>query len=289
MATSEDSTKHFFPSMHRSVRKSSRITKRKSARKNPMSTHFRFGGNRKDPLNLNGLIEKKKQLTQSVATSSSSMTTADNDSLNNGNDRPVEILLQPDIFDPLRLDTSSRNDDELNNLYSIPSTSTNEPFANNPMTYTNRKKRYGKKRRHIPPPRYGNFQGYYGYRQPNHDQRLQYFEQNWFHNKQVLDIGCHTGHVTFYVAEHFQPTQIVGVDIDQQLIQRARHQLWNRIQTFNSTNNSIINNNNDDHSSNNSNKSYPFNLRFQQVCIDFFFSQVLLYKPLYIYIFRVIE
>ena len=61
--------------------------------------------------------------------------------------------------------------------------------------------------------------------------------------------------MTFYVAEHFQPTQIVGVDIDQQLVQQARHQLWNRIQTVNNNNN----NNSDQH------KHYPFNLRFEQV------------------------
>ncbi|CAF1002341.1 unnamed protein product [Adineta ricciae] len=258
MATNDDATKHFFPPMQRSTKKSSRIMKRKPARKNSIPTHFRFGGNRKDPLNLNALIEKKKQ-SAAAAGSSSSMTNANNDNLDNGNDRPVEILLQPDIFDPLRLDTTSRNDDELNTLYSIPSNSTNEAFAHNPMTFTNRKNRYGKKRRHSLPPRYGNFQGYYGYRQPSHDQRLQYLEQNWFQNKQVLDIGCHTGHVTFYVAEHFQPAQIVGMDIDQQLIQRARHQLWNRIQTYSSTNS-----NNTDHNGNNANKCYPFNLHFQQ-------------------------
>jgi ribosomal protein L11 methylase PrmA len=59
--------------------------------------------------------------------------------------------------------------------------------------------------------------------------------------------------VTFYVAEQFQPTQIVGVDIDQQLVQQARHQLWNRLQTANT------NTNMDQH------KRYPFNLRFEQV------------------------
>jgi hypothetical protein len=245
MATSDDSTKNFFPTMQRSIKKSSRITKRKTARKNPIHTHFRFGGNRKDPLNLNGLIEKKKQLTETTSSSTSN---------DNGNDRPVEILLQPDIFDPLRLDTSSRNDEDLNNLYSIPSNSTTEQNANNPMIYPPRKNRYGKQRRNTQPPRYGNFQGYYGYRQPNHDQRLRYLEHDWFHNKQVLDVGCHTGHVTFYVAEHFQPTQIVGVDIDQQLIQRARHQLWNRIQTTNNPTTNDIN----------QNKRYPYNLRFQQ-------------------------
>jgi hypothetical protein len=143
MATSDDSTKNFFPTMQRSIKKSSRITKRKTARKNPIHTHFRFGktfsfnyeqfpcfsllgGNRKDPLNLNGLIEKKKQLTETTSSSTSN---------DNGNDRPVEILLQPDIFDPLRLDTSSRNDEDLNNLYSIPSNSTTEQNANNPMIY----------------------------------------------------------------------------------------------------------------------------------------------------------
>ena len=50
-----------------------------------------LGGNRRDPLNLNELIQKKKQLT-----------------INNNdiplNDRPVEILLPPNIFDPLCLD-----------------------------------------------------------------------------------------------------------------------------------------------------------------------------------------
>jgi len=197
MATSDDSTKNFFPTMQRSIKKSSRITKRKTARKNPIHTHFRFGkifsfkydrfpcfsllgGNRKDPLNLNGLIEKKKQLTETTSSSTSN---------DNGNDRPVEILLQPDIFDPLRLDTSSRNDEDLNNLYSIPSNSTTEQNANNPMIYPPRKNRYGKQRRNPQPPRYGNFQGYYGYRQPTHDQRFQYLEHDWFHNKQVLDVG----------------------------------------------------------------------------------------------------
>ena len=132
-------------------------------------------------MNLNALIEKNKQLTQPSDTA--------NDTNNNGNDRPVEILLQPDIFDPLRLDTSSRNDEDLNNVYSIPSTSTSQAFAPTPVVYPPRKKRFTKKRRNVPPPRYGNFQGYYGYRQPTHDQRLQYLEHDWFHDKQVLDVG----------------------------------------------------------------------------------------------------
>jgi len=53
-----------------------------------------LGGNRKDPLNLNELIQKKKNST----TTTNSI---------HGNDRQVEILLQPNIFDPLCLDISS--------------------------------------------------------------------------------------------------------------------------------------------------------------------------------------
>ncbi len=54
-----------------------------------------LGGNRKDPLNLNELIQKKKQSTKLEI---------------NGNDRLVEILIQPNIFDPLCLDISSYSD-----------------------------------------------------------------------------------------------------------------------------------------------------------------------------------
>lgn len=150
-----------------------------------------LGGNRKDPLNLNGLIQKKKHLAQASLAGS---TIDDSDpTTNHGNDRPVEILLPPDIFDPLRLDPSSRDEEDLNRISSVPSTSTTQQAsASNPTVYPSRTKRLMKKRRHSQPPRYGNFQGYYGYRQPNHDQRLQYLQQDWFHEKQVLDIGRYT-------------------------------------------------------------------------------------------------
>jgi hypothetical protein len=55
-----------------------------------------LGGNRKDPLNLNELIQKKKQST----------TNNNNTKLN---DRLVEILLPPNIFDPLCLDRNQRS------------------------------------------------------------------------------------------------------------------------------------------------------------------------------------
>ena len=62
--------------------------------------------------------------------------------------------------------------------------------------------------------------------------------------------------MTFYVAEHFQPREIVGFDIDQQLIQRAQHRLTNRIQMANANGLNSIND---------QVNGYPLNLRFQQV------------------------
>lgn len=43
-----------------------------------------------------------------------------------------------------------------------------------------------------------------------------------FYSKDVLDIGCNIGHVTFSVARDFGAKSIVGMDIDRKLINIAR-------------------------------------------------------------------
>lgn len=43
-----------------------------------------------------------------------------------------------------------------------------------------------------------------------------------FYGKDVLDIGCNIGHVTFSVARDFGAKSIVGMDIDRKLINIAR-------------------------------------------------------------------
>lgn len=70
---------------------------------------------------------------------------------------------------------------------------------------------------------YGNYIGYYGYRNADRkDVRLTYFRKQWFEGKVCLDIGCNTGHVTLFVAKTFHPSKIVGIDIDAKLINLAR-------------------------------------------------------------------
>jgi hypothetical protein len=67
-----------------------------------------LGGSRKDPLNLNELIRRKNQSTTSHQIGV------------NANDRLVEILLQPDIFDPLCLDRYSYSNDQTDAAQRVP-------------------------------------------------------------------------------------------------------------------------------------------------------------------------
>lgn len=66
---------------------------------------------------------------------------------------------------------------------------------------------------------------YYGYRNPDdEDDRLKVLAEriDLFYGKDVLDIGCNIGHVTFSVARDFGAKSVVGMDIDRKLINIAR-------------------------------------------------------------------
>uniref|UniRef100_A0A1A7X6W7 RNA methyltransferase n=1 Tax=Iconisemion striatum TaxID=60296 RepID=A0A1A7X6W7_9TELE len=71
---------------------------------------------------------------------------------------------------------------------------------------------------------YGNYNKYYGYRNPgsSEDPRICVLRQEWFEGKDVLDVGCNSGHLTLYIAKMFQPAHILGLDIDNGLIRAAR-------------------------------------------------------------------
>ncbi|KAL5014266.1 hypothetical protein ScPMuIL_008536 [Solemya velum] len=71
---------------------------------------------------------------------------------------------------------------------------------------------------------YGNYNRYYGYRNPSseEDHRLHCFKKEHFEGKDVLDIGCNVGHMTLTLALKFNPKKIIGVDIDHKLISAAR-------------------------------------------------------------------
>ena len=72
--------------------------------------------------------------------------------------------------------------------------------------------------------RYGNYQGYYGYRAEEagrRDPRLEFFRAEWFRDKRCLDVGCHEGCITLAVATLYGPRELQGIDIDPALVKRA--------------------------------------------------------------------
>lgn len=74
---------------------------------------------------------------------------------------------------------------------------------------------------------YGNYNKYYGYRNPgmSEDPRIRVMNPDWFRGKDVLDLGCNTGHLTLFIAKNWQPASIVGLDIDGSLIHAARQNI----------------------------------------------------------------
>lgn len=76
---------------------------------------------------------------------------------------------------------------------------------------------------------YGNYNRYYGYRNPSNieDDRLNVMEISWFEGKDVLDIGCNVGHISLHIAKEFGPKKIVGCDIDRKLLKAAKTNIRN--------------------------------------------------------------
>uniref|UniRef100_A0A8C1U040 RNA methyltransferase n=1 Tax=Cyprinus carpio TaxID=7962 RepID=A0A8C1U040_CYPCA len=74
---------------------------------------------------------------------------------------------------------------------------------------------------------YGNYNKYYGYRNPglSEDPRIRVMNPEWFRGKEVLDLGCNTGHLTLTIAKNWRPARIVGLDIDTALIHAARQNI----------------------------------------------------------------
>lgn len=70
----------------------------------------------------------------------------------------------------------------------------------------------------------GNYTRYYGYRPMSpmgSDPRLKFLDQSWFEGNKCLDIGCNSGKLTAEIALMFKPRYMLGIDVDQTLIDKA--------------------------------------------------------------------
>jgi 7SK snRNA methylphosphate capping enzyme len=75
---------------------------------------------------------------------------------------------------------------------------------------------------------YGNYHTYYGYRIDqalDEDPRMKVLKNEWFEGRDCLDIGCNEGFITISMAQKFACRSILGIDIDDRLIGRARQNL----------------------------------------------------------------
>ncbi|KAF8605741.1 Bin3-domain-containing protein [Ceratobasidium sp. AG-I] len=77
---------------------------------------------------------------------------------------------------------------------------------------------------------HGNYKGYYTKRgNLLSDPRLQVLPPDLFRGKRVLDVGCNEGWVTCEIARDHGAKEVVGVDIDSELVSRAwrhRRHIW---------------------------------------------------------------
>ena len=68
---------------------------------------------------------------------------------------------------------------------------------------------------------FGNYKSYYRSRRNDTDQRLSYMHPDWFLGKKCIDIGCNEGVFTMKVAATYQPSFMIGIDLDPRLIDAA--------------------------------------------------------------------
>lgn len=77
---------------------------------------------------------------------------------------------------------------------------------------------------------YYGYHGFYGEGREGRvgaeeDPRLRLLEADWFRDKKVLDVGCGAGHLTLAVARKFNPSHILGVELDEQLVHAAKQNI----------------------------------------------------------------
>jgi len=86
----------------------------------------------------------------------------------------------------------------------------------------------------------GNYDRYYGYRKQSAsnnleawtDPRLDLVRAEWFIGCNVLDIGCNVGQLSVEIARRFGAKHMIGIDIDESLVAKARLLLRQRSDVF---------------------------------------------------------
>ncbi|KAG0565917.1 hypothetical protein KC19_7G023400 [Ceratodon purpureus] len=129
-----------------------------------------------------------------------------------------------------------KNGGVLNNTHVRFDEETSEVVNEDKEVVTDKKRKYDElnpeaeqdQRRPFVPRPYGNEKGYYKKRIGSNgidDPRLLLFEEKWFKNMDVLDVGCHEGYIAITLAQMYTVKSMHGVDIDERLITKAYEHL----------------------------------------------------------------
>lgn len=188
------------------------------------SSKFLLGGNIRDPLNLNSLSDEKvSQAANAVTPEYSPLPTPKHRKA----EYKIEVLIPTNISDPLNL-MQNDNDDEYDASFNKKKSRHRKRYNHHHPKGEVKKVRFSEEKEvkveekktevkadeekkeiktnvETKPShqqqshkfQYGNYSRYYGYRLEGSDPRLGYFDPQWFQNKDVLDIGCNVGEVSF--------------------------------------------------------------------------------------------
>lgn len=130
-------------------------------------------------------------------------------------------------YSSTRRDGHTDNPDE-RKMRTVPSVSVNSLTERK----NNHRRKQSSRQKSVKPPSdkkkrfiYGNYDEYYkvkGWKDSWHDVRVDKMDPQWFHGKKCLDVGCNIGIVSILIASQFGVSHMHGVDIDENLIAKAR-------------------------------------------------------------------
>lgn len=198
----------------------------KRRRRNDMvlPTKFMLGGNINDPLNLKSLDDEEvNRLANTTPVASPAPTPKTNER--------VEVIIPRNINDPLNLNEEEPEQEVLKKNRRR----RNRKKRNPPGAEEEKDDLVSRKQQQHQRFRYGNYNRYYGYRNAGEDVRLPLLKKKWFEDKVCLDIGCNIGHVTLTLARDHSAKQMIGLDIDQNLIRIAKKNLRNYVHEYNTS------------------------------------------------------
>jgi 7SK snRNA methylphosphate capping enzyme len=139
--------------------------------------------------------------------------------------------------------TEPNQQEKRRRLDSASNRSHNDIRQNNPRRYKDRV--YPQRKKSNATFEHGNYWDYYGYRNKGYhglDPRLEVLDPSWFSGAKCLDVGCNAGIFTLDLAVLFDIESVLGIDIDNKLINKAKGNLTKYVRIYDFWRDKTVNN-----------------------------------------------